>query len=90
MINACTQSLCNTATIHKNHETDSWEANGDATEVAITVFVHKLGHGRAHLTRDLSKHNLEKTMSGQSDKGAAPKAPTEGSYEPIVEHPFDS
>lgn len=29
--------MCNTATIFKNKETDSWEANGDATEVALTV-----------------------------------------------------
>jgi len=47
-------SLCNTATIQKSQEeggSGKWEANGDATEIALIVFAYKLGHGRPYLLK---------------------------------------
>lgn len=67
--------------------------------------MHKLGHGRPHLTRDVHLHKpkehlarpteqLQKIATNQSTASEkqhrAPRAPTEGQYEQIIEHPFDS
>ncbi len=66
--------LCNMATIHKSEE-GPWQANGDATEVALQVFAHKLERGKPRLT----------------GKAKDSKASAEvGHYELVVEHPFDS
>lgn len=74
-------SLCNMATLHKG-ESDAWEANGDATEIALQVFANKMGHGKGHLTH---AHRSHKTADAH-----IPKAKVEGHYEILVEHPFDS
>lgn len=73
-------SLCNMATIHKNK--DQWEANGDATEVALQVFAHKLHRGKPALTKPRQHKGpipsvIERKMNG-------------GHYDLVIEHPFDS
>jgi Na+-exporting ATPase len=74
--------------------------------VALTTFVHKLGHGRPHLT---SMDHLRKTATSQSAQDPLPPlnrmfsnqsqvgqvkksrgAALDGHYELLVEHPFDS
>lgn len=98
-------SLNNMATIHKGSE-DRWEAAGDATEIALQVFAHKLGHGKPHLTHPkkqskgdkkaaaaaAEQHALSPVQSRASDHGAAikTKVAMDGHYEILVEHPFDS
>lgn len=44
-------SLCNMATLHHNQKEDTWEANGDPTEIALQVFAHKLASGKPHLLK---------------------------------------
>lgn len=90
-------SLCNTATIHKGDE-NKWEANGDATEIALQVFAHKLGHGQPHLTHQKKSHQirskgeaLSPVTTRTSETAVKPaKIALEGHYTKIVEHPFDS
>ncbi|KAG2176887.1 hypothetical protein INT43_007541 [Umbelopsis isabellina] len=43
-------SLCNTATIHKDKETQEWITQGDPTESALQVFAHKMDMGNKKLT----------------------------------------
>jgi len=66
--------LCNMATIHKGAN-GPWQANGDATEVALQVFAHKMERGKPRLT------------SKAKDSKASAEV---GHYELVVEHPFDS
>jgi Na+-exporting ATPase len=91
-------SLCNTATIHKSDD-NKWEANGDATEIALQVFAHKLGHGQPHLTHTKKSHAvqtkgdaLSPITTRTSDTAAVKpaKVALAGHYAKIVEHPFDS
>jgi Na+-exporting ATPase len=92
-------SLCNTATIHHSDD-NRWEANGDATEIALQVFAHKLGHGQPHLTHTKKSHAVQtqgEFLSPQTtrtdDKVTAvnpAKVALAGHYAKIVEHPFDS
>ncbi|WVF66526.1 potassium/sodium efflux P-type ATPase, fungal-type [Kwoniella sp. CBS 6097] len=83
-------SLCNQATLSRPVDSDSqWEANGDPTEIALQVAAHKLGHGKPFLTH--VKHSLTRVQSAQSGHSARPLvAGTQGHYEQIIEHPFDS
>jgi Na+-exporting ATPase len=86
-------ALCSSATIQRIRDEESkeedlgWEGHGDATEVALQVYAHKLGYGKPHLT------------SGSSSSGSAsPSAQDEDlvystrpdKYELLVEHAFDS
>ncbi|KAL7410384.1 hypothetical protein BDY24DRAFT_400352 [Mrakia frigida] len=88
-------SLCNMATLHKGKE-DRWEAAGDATEIALQVFAHKLGHGKPHLTHPKKKaaanqtNPLSPVQTRTSEHGASKKVAMDGHYEIVVEHPFDS
>ncbi|KAL7412608.1 hypothetical protein BDY24DRAFT_392075 [Mrakia frigida] len=86
-------SLCNMATLHKGKE-DRWEAAGDATEIALQVFAHKLGHGKPHLTRPKKRsaggEQLAAVETRNSEHGASKKVAMDGHYEMVVEHPFDS
>lgn len=43
-------SLCNTATIRKDKETQEWITQGDPTESALQVFAHKVQMGNKQLT----------------------------------------
>lgn len=88
-------SLCNMATIHKNKE-GNWQANGDATEIALQVFAHKLGRGKPHMTHARkSPHGakppsqpMQRTSSTYSANEKA--VPLDGHYKLVIEHPFDS
>lgn len=90
-------SLCNMATIHKGKE-GNWQASGDATEIALQVFAHKLGRGKPHMTRAKSKHHphaeahqppaLQRAGSTYSANEKA--VPLDGHYKLVIEHPFDS
>jgi Na+-exporting ATPase len=91
-------SLCNMATIHKNKD-GNWQANGDATEIALQVFAHKLGRGKPHMTHARRHHaTTAKTTQappsiqrGSSTYSVNEKAvPLDGHYKLVVEHPFDS
>jgi magnesium-transporting ATPase (P-type) len=61
-------ALCSSATIQRIRDEESkeedlgWEGHGDATEVALQVYAHKLGYGKPHLT------------SGSSSSGSASPA----------------
>lgn len=89
-------SLCNMATIHKNKE-GNWQANGDATEIALQVFAHKLGRGKPHMTHTPRRlahtgrapsQPMQRTNSTYSANEKA--VPLDGHYKLVVEHPFDS
>ncbi|KAL7006511.1 hypothetical protein EMMF5_003932 [Cystobasidiomycetes sp. EMM_F5] len=86
-------SLCSSATIHRSHDKEDegkgkWEAHGDATEVALLVFAHKLGHGRPHLTH---RPDLQRIQTHDSDIRRPLKTKKIGGhYEKLIEHPFDS
>lgn len=91
-------SLCNMATIHKNKE-GNWQANGDATEIALQVFAHKLGRGKPHMTHPRRPAHsgrapsqvppaMQRTSSTYSANEKA--VPLDGHYKLVVEHPFDS
>lgn len=75
-------ALCSSATIQRARneagEEDGWEGHGDATEVALQVYAHKIGYGKPHLTGQ-SSDDQEMSYSSQP-----------GKYELIVEHAFDS
>lgn len=83
------------ATLHKGKE-DRWEAAGDATEIALQVFAHKLGHGKPHLTHPKKKGTvasqaLSPVTTRTSEHGPAKtKVALDGHYEIVIEHPFDS
>lgn len=72
LVLAC--GLCNMATIHKT-EAGPWQANGDATEVALQVFAHKLERGKPRLTGKAKDTKASSSV---------------GHYQLAVEHPFDS
>ena len=59
-------------------EEDGWEGHGDATEVALQVYAHKLGYGKPHLTGQ-SSDDADMVYSSQPAK-----------YQLLVEHAFDS
>jgi Na+-exporting ATPase len=44
-------SLANLASVYRDPETGMWDARGDPTEIALQVFVMKLGWGRKDLER---------------------------------------
>lgn len=75
-------ALCSSATIQRARddagEEIGWEGHGDATEVALQVYAHKLGYGKPHLVGQASD---DKDMSYSSQPGK---------YQLIVEHAFDS
>ena len=85
-------ALCSSATIQRIRDEESkeedlgWEGHGDATEVALQVYAHKLGYGKPHLT------------SGSASGTSSPAAQDEDlvystrpdKYELLVEHAFDS
>lgn len=78
-------SLCSSATVQRvrgeegdSDEKKGWEGHGDATEVALQVFAHKIGHGRAHLTGN-TKEDEDLVHATNIDQ-----------HEVVVEHAFDS
>jgi len=78
-------SLCSSATVQRvrgeegdGDEKKGWEGHGDATEVALQVFAHKIGHGRAHLTGN-TKEDEDLIHATNID-----------AHEVVVEHAFDS
>ena len=78
-------SLCSSATVQRvrgeegdGDEKKGWEGHGDATEVALQVFAHKIGHGRAHLTGN-TKEDEDLVHASNIDQ-----------HEVVVEHAFDS
>ncbi|KAJ9125453.1 hypothetical protein QFC22_000414 [Naganishia vaughanmartiniae] len=91
-------SLCNMATIHKSKE-GNWQASGDATEIALQVFAHKLGRGKPHMTHAKRHHHAQAAAASQppalqragSTYSVNEKAvPLDGHYKLVIEHPFDS
>jgi Na+-exporting ATPase len=88
-------SLCNMSTIHHGKE-GQWQANGDATEIALQVWAHKLGRGKPHMTKAKRPHTGERAQShalARTTSHAASHAggvPVDGHFELVVEHPFDS
>ncbi len=81
-------ALCNMATIHHDSESNTWQANGDATEIALQVFAHKLAHGKTNLTRAHKKSNDLRRFN--SHTSSVPHRFSEGHFELVIEHPFDS
>jgi P-type Na+/K+ transporter len=79
--------LCNNATIHHDTKADTWQANGDATEIALQVFAHKLAHGRPNLTRNKKTHDLQRVTTKNSVDHIKQ---SDEHFELVVEHPFDS
>jgi magnesium-transporting ATPase (P-type) len=79
--------LCNMATIHHDSKADTWQANGDATEIALQVFAHKLAHGKPNLTRMKKTNELTRINSKNS---AVRASLNDGHFELVIEHPFDS
>ncbi|KAJ9104970.1 hypothetical protein QFC19_003767 [Naganishia cerealis] len=63
-----------------------WEGHGDATEVALQVFAHKLGYGKPHLTSTGSAPDAVDSL--EDDDIVYSRQP--GKYELLVEHAFDS
>ncbi len=87
--------LCNMATIHHDTKADTWQANGDATEVALQVFAHKLGHGKPALTRTRAHHApdaaRQPSLSRQASRVSAAQSILHNKhFELVIEHPFDS
>jgi Na+-exporting ATPase len=90
-------SLCNMATIHKNKE-GNWQASGDATEIALQVFAHKLGRGKPHMTHAKRHHHPQAgapqppgmQRAGSTYSANEKAVPLDGHYKLVVEHPFDS
>ncbi|KAH8919182.1 potassium/sodium eff [Atractiella rhizophila] len=97
-------ALNNNATIHHDRKKDSWNVDGDATEAALQVFAHKLGHGKPTLLKPPSQHpsgtRVRRVTTRDSSvpppRSASPSSDRihnviqEGHYELIVEHLFDS
>ncbi|KAJ9124555.1 hypothetical protein QFC24_003347 [Naganishia onofrii] len=97
-------ALCSSATIQRiRTESDSssarssddkedvvggWEGHGDATEVALQVFAHKLGYGKPHLTSTGNSPDAVATSMEDDDDLVFSTQP--GKYELLVEHAFDS
>ena len=76
-------ALCSSASVQRvkneSGEETGWEGHGDATEVALQVYAHKLGYGKPHLTvSDTTKHPDMVYADGPDH------------YELLVEHAFDS
>jgi magnesium-transporting ATPase (P-type) len=59
------------ATISHSHGDEDWSASGDATEIALQVFAHKLGHGKPHLTHPPRAPKLTQVRSRDSGRGAS-------------------
>lgn len=76
-------ALCSSASIQRARndagEVTGWEGRGDATEVALQVFAHKLGYGRPYLVDHSAEKNDDILYSTQPDE-----------YQVLVEHAFDS
>jgi len=76
-------ALCSSATVQKvkkdKGEDLAWEGHGDATEVALQVYAHKLGYGKPHLTTDISERDSAMVYTDKPDR-----------FELVVEHAFDS
>lgn len=76
-------ALCSSATVQRSRndagEETGWEGRGDATEVALQVYAHKLGYGRPHLLNPSGDKDTDMHYTSTPD-----------SYELIVEHAFDS
>lgn len=68
--------------------TDGWEGHGDATEVALQVFAHKLGYGKPHLTKTGAAPDAVATSPEEDEDISYSRQP--GKYELLVEHAFDS
>lgn len=79
--------LCNNATIHHDTKANTWQANGDATEIALQVFAHKLAHGRPNLTRHKKSYDLQRVPSKNS---STHNKLSDVHFELVIEHPFDS
>jgi len=43
-------TFCNLASVHRNRETEQWDARGDPTEIAIQVFASRFNWGRRKFT----------------------------------------
>lgn len=76
-------ALCSSASLQRirnddGQEEEGWEGHGDATEVALQVYAHKLGYGKPHLLGQ-TPDDKELTYSTRP-----------GKYELVVEHAFDS
>jgi len=86
-------ALCSSATIQRVRDEESkeenlgWEGHGDATEVALQVYAHKLGYGKPHLTA-ASTSSGSATPAAQDSDIVYSSQP--GKYELLVEHAFDS
>jgi Na+-exporting ATPase len=76
-------ALCSSASVQKvkteKGEEAGWEGHGDATEVALQVYAHKLGYGKPHLTTSVSDQHPDMVYTDSPDR-----------YELVVEHAFDS
>lgn len=81
-------ALCSSATVQRVYDEDKqdedlgWEGHGDATEVALQVYAHKIGYGKPHLTSgsdNTDAQDEDLVYSTRPDK-----------YELLVEHAFDS
>lgn len=76
-------ALCSSATVQRvkndKGEEAGWEGHGDATEVALQVYAHKLGYGKPHLTTAVSERDPDMVYTEKPDR-----------YELVVEHAFDS
>ncbi|PWN36765.1 sodium transport ATPase [Meira miltonrushii] len=71
-------SLCNTAKVFKDNETNEWLAHGDPTECAIQTFACRFGWGRTKLTK------MDDNVGERDERKK--KAP----WKQISEYPFDS
>ncbi|MCO5590080.1 hypothetical protein L7F22_044049 [Adiantum nelumboides] len=71
-------SLCNTAKVFKDKETNEWLAHGDPTECAIQTFACRFGWGRTKLTK------MDDNVGERDERKK--KAP----WKQISEYPFDS
>ncbi|EPQ29969.1 uncharacterized protein PFL1_02641 [Pseudozyma flocculosa PF-1] len=65
----------------------AWEGHGDATEVALQVYAHKLGYGKPHLTSSSAAGAATDNDDDDDDIIASARP---GQYELLVEHAFDS
>ncbi|KAJ9123082.1 hypothetical protein QFC22_001272 [Naganishia vaughanmartiniae] len=72
----------------KEEASTAWEGHGDATEVALQVFAHKLGYGKPHLTSTSDASDAVANTTEDDDDLVFSTQP--GKYELLVEHAFDS
>ncbi|EON66813.1 hypothetical protein W97_06215 [Coniosporium apollinis CBS 100218] len=74
-------ALCNLATVRYNEQERKWQTTGDPTEVALQVFAHRFGMGKAPLEREqgwkqLAEYPFDSTVKRMS---VAYKVPSDGS-----------